>query len=75
MFVMAWLINAVNVSVIQNSPVYPVNAYACQFCGDHVYPCVGTPFERPERYKRGFMPYTFSPLLATACLQRNWSVN
>ena len=20
-------------------------AYACQFCGDHVYPCVGTPFE------------------------------
>ncbi|HBH25993.1 MAG TPA: IS1595 family transposase [Rhodospirillaceae bacterium] len=21
-------------------------AYACQFCGDHLYPCVGTPFER-----------------------------
>jgi transposase-like protein len=20
-------------------------AYACQFCGDHFYPCVGTPFE------------------------------
>lgn len=20
-------------------------AYACQFCGDHLYPCVGTPFE------------------------------
>ena len=21
-------------------------AYACQFCGDHVYPCKGTPFEK-----------------------------
>lgn len=21
-------------------------AYACQFCGDHVYPCVDTPFEK-----------------------------
>ena len=21
-------------------------AYACQFCGAHVYPCVGTPFEK-----------------------------
>ena len=21
-------------------------AYACQFCGTHVYPCVGTPFEK-----------------------------
>lgn len=21
-------------------------AYACQFCGHHVYPCVGTPFEK-----------------------------
>lgn len=21
-------------------------AYACQFCGQHVYPCVGTPFEK-----------------------------
>ena len=21
-------------------------AYACQFCGGHVYPCVGTPFEK-----------------------------
>lgn len=27
------------------SPVSERRAYACQFCGDHVYPCVGTPFE------------------------------
>jgi len=28
------------------SRVSSQRAYACQFCGDHVYPCVGTPFER-----------------------------
>ena len=27
------------------SPVSERRAYACQFCGDHIYPCVGTPFE------------------------------
>jgi len=27
------------------SRVSSQRAYACQFCGDHVYPCVGTPFE------------------------------
>lgn len=27
------------------SRVSSERAYACQFCGDHVYPCVGTPFE------------------------------
>ena len=21
-------------------------AYACQFCGNHIYPCAGTPFEK-----------------------------
>lgn len=24
-------------------------AYSCQFCGHHVYPCVGTPFEKSRR--------------------------
>ncbi len=28
------------------SRVTSQRAYACQFCGDHVYPCVGTPFEK-----------------------------
>lgn len=28
------------------SRVSSQRAYACQFCGDHVYPCVGTPFEK-----------------------------
>ena len=23
-------------------------AFACQFCGEHVYPCVGTPFEKSK---------------------------
>ena len=27
------------------SRVSSQRAFACQFCGDHVYPCVGTPFE------------------------------
>lgn len=27
------------------SRVSSQRAYACQFCGDHLYPCVGTPFE------------------------------
>ncbi len=27
------------------SRVSSQRAYACQFCGDHVYPCVGTTFE------------------------------
>jgi transposase-like protein len=28
------------------SRVSSQRAYACQFCGDHVYPCVNTPFEK-----------------------------
>ncbi len=28
------------------SRVSSQRAFACQFCGDHVYPCVGTPFEK-----------------------------
>jgi len=28
------------------SRVSSQRAYACQFCGDHVYPCVDTPFEK-----------------------------
>lgn len=27
------------------SRVSSQRSYACQFCGDHIYPCVGTPFE------------------------------
>ncbi|MCW5749307.1 MAG: IS1595 family transposase, partial [Alphaproteobacteria bacterium] len=32
----------------RNAKFYRIDgrrAYACQFCGDHFYPCVGTPFE------------------------------
>ena len=37
-------------------------AYACQFCGHHVYPCVGTPFEKSTTplYKWFFAMYLFT---------------
>ena len=37
-------------------------AYACQFCGAHVYPCVGTPFEKSSTplYKWFYAMYLFT---------------
>ena len=37
-------------------------AYACQFCGAHVYPCVGTPFEKSTTplYKWFYAMYLFT---------------
>ena len=37
-------------------------AYACQFCGAHVYPCVGTPFEKSRTPLRDwfFAMYLFT---------------
>lgn len=37
-------------------------AYACQFCGAHIYPCVGTPFEksRTPLHKWFFAMYLFT---------------
>ena len=37
-------------------------AYACQFCGAHVYPCVGTPFEKSstDLYKWFYAMYLFT---------------
>ena len=37
-------------------------AYACQFCGGHVYPCVGTPFEKSSTplYKWFYAMYLFT---------------
>ncbi len=37
-------------------------AYACQFCGSHVYPCVGTPFEKSTTplYKWFYAMYLFT---------------
>ena len=37
-------------------------AYACQFCGTHVFPCVGTPFEnsRTPLHKWFFAMYLFT---------------
>lgn len=37
-------------------------AYACQFCGAHVYPCVGTPFEksRTPLHKWFYAMYLFT---------------
>ena len=37
-------------------------AYACQFCGAHVYPCVGTPFEKSttDLHKWFYAMYLFT---------------
>lgn len=37
-------------------------AFACQFCGEHIYPCVGTPFEKSSTplSKWFFVMYLFT---------------